>query len=145
MLSPPRPTTLAHPSVAHRHWRLHRMALALADRLADPHLWASGSCWVRLDGVLVRPLAVVSDADPPVDGVVAAAQVRLLAQTDLAVQPGRWRAAGVDVTWRLQPHRAEVADAGGTRALAAPCQLAAPVLTRSLPWPLPLGEGPRQR
>lgn len=145
MLSPPKPTTLAHPSVAHHRWRLHRMALALADRLADAHLWASGTCWVRLDGALVRPLAVVSDADPPVDGVVAAAQVRLVVQTDLAVEPARWHAAGVDVTWRLQPHGAEVADAGRTRTLAVPCRLSASVLTRPLPWPLPLGEGPRQR
>ncbi len=145
MLSPPRPTTLAHPSVAHRRWRLHRMALALADRLADPRLWASGACWVRLDGVLVRPLAVVSDADPPVDGVVAAARVRLVVQTDLAVEPGRWHAAGVDVTWRLRPDRAEAADAGGTRTLATPCQLSAPVLARPLPWPLPFAEGPRAR
>lgn len=143
MFPPPRPTALAHPSVAHRRWRLHRMALALADRLADPGLWASGACWVRLDGAVVRPMAVVSDADPPVDGVVDVAEVRLVVQTDVPVEPAQWHAGGVDVTWRLSPRWAEVADAGGTRTLTVPCQLSAPVLTRPLPWPLPLEPAPR--
>lgn len=143
MRSPPKPTTLVHPSVAHRRWRSHRVALALSGRLADTRLWASGACGVRLDGRVVRPLAVVSDAEPPVDGVVTAADVCLVVQTDTPVEPARWHAAGVDVTWSLGPRRVEMADADGVRTLTVPCQLSAPVLARPLPWPLALEPAPR--
>lgn len=146
MLSPPKPTTLAHPSVAHRRWWVHRFALALADRLTDPGLWASGACWVRLDGETVCPLAIVSDEEPPAEGVVDAAEVRLVVQRGAGgVPPARWHAGGVETTWRLQPRGAEIADAAGARTLVAPCRLDAPVLARPLPWPLPLADVPRAR
>jgi hypothetical protein len=133
----PTPSSMARPSVAHRRWRAHRVVLALADRLADPGLWASGACRLRLAGRLVRPLAVVSDAEPPVDGVLEAAHARLVVQAaGDGRAPSAFRAAGAEAVWRVHPAGVEVCDATGTRALAAPCRLSAAVLARPLPWPL---------
>lgn len=143
---PPTPSSMARPSVAHRRWRVHRVVLAIADRRAHPGLWASGACRLRLAGRLVRPLAVVSDVEPPVDGVLEAAHARLvvLAAGD-ARPPSAFRTAGADAVWRLHPAGAEVCDAAGTRALTAPCHLPAAVLARPLPWPLPAAEAPAGR
>lgn len=147
---PPRPPhtaapspllAMARPSVAHRRWRAHRVVLAIADRLTQPRLWVSGACRLRLAGGAVQPLAVVSDADPPVDGVLDAACARLVVQAaGDARPPAVWRAAGADAVWRLHPDRAEITDADGPRTLLAPCRLTAGVLARPLPWPLPAGE-----
>lgn len=137
MHPPPTWTSLARPSVAHRRWRTHRLVLALSARLADPGLWASGTCRVHVGGDVPRPAIVVTDADPPVDGVLDAGRARLLVQFDDGVAPATWCLAGADVAWRLHRHSAEVTDEAGTRVLAAPCHLPAPVLARPMPWPLP--------
>lgn len=137
MHPPPTSTGLARPSVAHRRWRTHRLVLALTARLADPRLWVSGTCRVHVSGGTARPAVVISDADPPVDGVLEAARARLIVQLDDGVAPATWRVAGADLAWRLHPHSAEVTDAAGTRVIAAPCRLSAPVLARPMLWPLP--------
>lgn len=143
MPPPPTWTSLARPSVAHRRWRTHRLVLALSARLADPGLWVSGTCRVHVVGGVARPGIVVTDADPPVDGVLDADRARLIVQFDDGVAPATWCLAGADVAWRLHRHRAEVTDAAGSRVVAAPCHLPAPVLVRPMPWPLPDDADPR--
>lgn len=141
MHPPPTPAALARPSVAHRRWRTHRVVLALAARLAGPSLWVSGTCHVRAGGVLTRPVVIASDADPPVDGVLDPGHIRLVVQFPQGLTPAEWRMAGADVAWRLHEDRVEIADRDGTRAVAAPCRLFAPVLARAMPWPLPTEAG----
>lgn len=137
MHPPPTSTALARPSLAHRRWRAHRLVLALTARLAGPCLWVSGTCRVHVAGDVARPAVVVSDADPPIDGVLHAVQARLIVQFADGVAPATWRVAGADMAWRLHRHSAEVTDGAGTSVVAAPCRLAAPVLRRPMLWPLP--------
>ncbi|PSO47400.1 MAG: hypothetical protein BRC32_04620 [Actinobacteria bacterium QS_8_72_14] len=134
---------MARPSVAHRRWRIHRVVLALSVRLAGPSLWVSGTCGVRVAGSITRRVVVATDAAPPVDGVLAASQARLVVQFQDGPAPATWRVAGAEMAWQLHRDRVEIVDEAGTRVVRVPCSLEAPVLAHPMPWPLPAeGQAP---